>query len=371
MTRAWPAQLFLVRGRPPRALHPGAWWLWSLGLAAAASRTTNPLLLLLTVAVTGYTVAHRRTDSPWARCYAAFLTLGVAVIAIRVVFGALFGAPIPGRTLIDLPEVPLPDWAAGVRIGGPVTAEGLAMAAYDGLRLATMLVCLGAANALASPHRLLRCLPAALYEVGVAAVVAMTLAPQLVAHVSRVRAARRLRGRPDRGIRGLRGVAMPVLEQSLERALELAAAMDARGYGRTAGVPLGVRRLTAGLVLGGLLGICIGVYGLLDAGSPALFGLPLLAAGAVLAVGGFALSGRRSPRTRYRPDRWSAPEWVVGASGCAAAAVLIAAEAYAPTGLAPRTVPLQAPTLPVLPAIGILAGLLPAWAAPRPSEAAR
>ena len=31
--------------RLPRALHPGAWWLWALGLATAASRTTNPLLL--------------------------------------------------------------------------------------------------------------------------------------------------------------------------------------------------------------------------------------------------------------------------------------------------------------------------------------
>ena len=31
------------------ALHAGAWWLWALGLAVAASRTTNPLLLGLLV----------------------------------------------------------------------------------------------------------------------------------------------------------------------------------------------------------------------------------------------------------------------------------------------------------------------------------
>ena len=34
-----------VVSRLPRTLHPGAWWLWALGLATAASRTTNPLLL--------------------------------------------------------------------------------------------------------------------------------------------------------------------------------------------------------------------------------------------------------------------------------------------------------------------------------------
>ncbi|WP_378193649.1 hypothetical protein [Actinoallomurus acaciae] len=29
----------------PRDLHPGAWWLWTLGLVTAANRTTNPWLL--------------------------------------------------------------------------------------------------------------------------------------------------------------------------------------------------------------------------------------------------------------------------------------------------------------------------------------
>ncbi|MDP9443673.1 MAG: ECF transporter S component [Actinomycetota bacterium] len=38
----------------PRTLHPGAWWLWALGLAAAASRTTNPAILLLVLAGRGF-----------------------------------------------------------------------------------------------------------------------------------------------------------------------------------------------------------------------------------------------------------------------------------------------------------------------------
>ena len=52
--------------RPARDLHPGAWWLWALGLAAAASATTNPLLLVLLVAVAGFVVALRRSDQPWS-----------------------------------------------------------------------------------------------------------------------------------------------------------------------------------------------------------------------------------------------------------------------------------------------------------------
>ncbi|MFR9727167.1 CbiQ family ECF transporter T component [Streptomyces sp. MS19] len=355
------------------ALHAGAWWLWALGLATAASRTTNPLLLALLVAVAGYVVAARRTDAPWARAFGFYLALGAFVVVLRVVFAVALGSPIGGTTLlVTLPEVPLPDWAAGVRIGGRVMAEGVVFAALDGLRLAALLVCLGAANALANPARLLKSLPGALYEIGVAVVVAMTFAPQLVTDVLRMRAARRLRGRRDRGARSFLEVARPVLEGALERSVALAAAMDARGYGRTADVPPAVRRATGALTLGGLVGVCAGSYGLLAA-EGAVYGLPLLLAGVAAALGGLVLGGRRTVRTRYRPDRWGVRAWLVAGSGAVVAAVMAYAAGAAgadAAALNPPAVPLTAPRLPVLPAVGVLVGLLPALVAPRPAVGA-
>ncbi|MGI5140430.1 MULTISPECIES: energy-coupling factor transporter transmembrane component T [unclassified Streptomyces] len=353
-----------------RAVHPGAWWLWSLGLAVAATRTTNPLVLALLVAVSSYVVAARRTSDPWSRSYSAFARLALAVLAIRLVFAVALGSPIPGsHTLVTLPEVPLPHWAQGIRIGGRVTAEGLVFAFYDGLKLATLLVCVGAANALANPARLLKALPGALYEAGVAVVVALTFAPHLVADVRRLRAARRLRGRPDRGLRGLLQVGLPVLEGALERSVALAAAMDARGFGRTADVSPAVRRTTAALSLGGLLGVCAGTYGLLTA-EGGTYGLPLLLAGLAAALAGLRLGGRRSPRTRYRPDEWGVRAWLVAGSGIAAAALLAVAAARDPAALNPGVVPLTAPALPLLPAAAVLLGLLPAFVAPAPEESA-
>jgi len=349
--------------RSLRPLHPGAWWLWAIGLATAASRTTNPLLLALVLAVAAYVVACRRTHAPWARAYGFYLKMGVAVIAIRVAFAAVVGAPVPGRVIAVLPEAQLPDWAAGVRLGGELTLEGLAGAVYAGLQLATMLACVGAANALANPRRLLRAVPGALYEVGVAVVVALSFSPQLVEGVSRVRAARRLRGRPHRGVRGLRGVAMPVLEGALERSVDLAAAMDARGFGRTSAAG---RRGSGALTLAGLLGICAGLYGLLDAGSPVGLGLPLLALGALVAGAGLALGGRRAARSRYRPDRWAGQEWLVAGSGVAAAVAALVGAAVDPAGLSPSTSPLEAPSLPLVPLAGLLVALLPAWLSPAP-----
>ncbi|MFA9429598.1 energy-coupling factor transporter transmembrane component T [Egicoccus sp. AB-alg2] len=352
--------------RLPRPLHPGAWWLWALGLATVATRTFNPLLLGLVLVVAGYVVAARRSTAPWARSFAMFLKLGLVVLTIRLVFQVLLGVPQGTTVLFTLPEADLPDWAAGITLGGAVTLESVVTAFADGLRLATILACVGAANALANPKRLLASLPAALYEVGVAVVVALSFAPSLVTSVQRIRAARRLRGRPDHGLRSVLSVALPVVEDALDRSLALAAAMDSRGYGRRADVPARVRRLTGVLTLTGLLGTSVGVYGVLDAGSPVLMGVPALAFGLVTATLGVRLAGRRTVRSRYRPDPWAGPERLTAACGAVAAAGAFVGAALDPAAMAPTFVPLRLPTLPLVPTLALLVALLPAWLTPPP-----
>jgi energy-coupling factor transport system permease protein len=362
MTTAW---------RLPRSLHPAAWWLWALCLAIAAMRTTNPILLLLIAAVAGFVVAARRPDAPWSKSYGAFLKLGLLVLVLRVVIEVLFGSGGPGRILMHLPQVPLPDWMAGVRIGGPVTSEQLARAVYEGLQLAVLLCCVGAANALASPARLLKLMPGALYEAGVAVTVALSFAPQAVASVSRIRAARRLRGRPSSGLRAWRGLAVPILEEALERSVDLAAAMDARGFGRRGAVTRAARATTAALTLGGLLTITAASYFLVGQGAARAVALPLLIVGAGAATAGLVLGGKRSRRTRYRPDPWRAPEWIVALSGLAAVVCVSVAAHVDQSALAPTTTPLVTPTLPLLATVGILLALIPAWAAPSLPTASR
>ncbi|MFE9423570.1 CbiQ family ECF transporter T component [Kitasatospora sp. NPDC006697] len=348
------------------ALHPVAWWLWALGLAAAASRTTNPLVLLLVMATAGYVVAARRGEAPWARSYAGFFRIALAVLGLRLVFTVLLGSPVAGtHTVLTLPQLPLPSWAQGVRVGGRTTLEGLLFTLYDSLRLAAVLVCVGAANALASPARLLRLLPGALYEVGVAVVVALSFAPNLLADVRRLRAARRLRGRPDRGVRSVLSVGLPVLESALERSIALAASMDSRGFGRTRPVSRTVARATAALTLLGLLGLCAAVFGLLGPDGGA-WALPLLPIGLALTAGGLALGGRRTVRTRYRPDPWTWREWLVTASGLAAGIAVTVLAARTPGPYAPAVVPPTAPELPLAAAAAVLLALLPAVVAPAP-----
>ena len=354
----------------PRTVHPGAWWLWALGLATAAGRTTNPILLIMIIAVCGYVVVRRRDEAPWALAFRMYVMLGGFIILMRVAFRVVFGGGQGDIVLFTLPQIPLPEWAAGIRLFGPVAAEQLLGGLYDGLRLATMVVCVGAANALADPKRMLKALPGALYEVGTAVVVALSVAPQLVESVQRVRRARRLRAGRQRGWRALRGILIPVLEDALDRSLALAAAMASRGYGHTGQISRASRRTSGVLVIGGLLGVCAGLYGVMDASTPRYLGVPMLLAGLVIAVVGFVLGGRHLARTRYRPDRWRPGEFLVAGSGVAAGALMYLTTRVDPTDLYPSLNPLTWPQVTVLPVVAAAVGLLPAWFSPPPEPLA-
>ncbi len=358
--------------RIPRALHPVAWWIWALGLVIAANRTTNPLLLMMTLSVLGFVVANRRTDAPWARAFKYYLMMALVIIFVRIVFQSVFAPGIePGdHVLFRLPHIRTPKWYAGVQIGGPVTLEGTLSATVDGLRLGTMICCIGAANALANPKRALRVLPGALYELGMAVVVSISLAPQLIESIQRVARARRLRAGRRRGWRALRSIAIPVLADALERSTLLAAAMDSRGYGRTGPARSATRRWTAILMLAGLIGVCIGCYGLLGGSGPRLLGTPVILAGAVLCSAGLALGARRVRRSNYRPDPWRAPEWIVAGCGLISAAALYLSTGYNAADLNPSFFPLRFPALPVIPAGAILIAAVAAFAAPPPQRRA-
>lgn len=356
--------------RNPRDLHPGAWWLWAAGLAAAASRTLNPVLLLLIAAVSGFVVAARRTDAPWARAYVVFLKVALVIIAIRVVLQAVLSTYSQGsHVLFTLPQVPLPESVRGIKIGGVVTAEAVLIATYEGAQLGIMLLCLGAANALASPLRLLRCLPGALYEAQVACVVALTFAPQLVVDARRVHAARRLRGQKVR-LRTIFGTTMmPVLESSLDRAIDLAAAMDAKGFGRTRHLSPAVQIGTTLVSLAGVMGLFIGAYGVVSASMPTPVTLTLLGLGSVALMGALAAGRARAVRSRYRSDPWALPEWLVALSGVVPVVVFVWLAGQGIGGLT-MPGPLASPPLDPYAVAALLVALLPAVVAPIPARPA-
>jgi energy-coupling factor transport system permease protein len=358
----------LERTKTLKSLHPLAWWAWAIGIGIAVNGTTNPLLLALTALALVVVVMLRRSAAPWARSVRAYLVLAAFVIGMRLFFQILLGGGHGETVLFTLPQIPLPAWAAGIQLGGAVTAEAVVSTLYDAMRLAVMLLAMGAANALANPRQALRSVPAALYEASVAVVIALSVAPQLIESIQRVHRARRLRGDSATNLRALGTVAMPVLADSIERSLSLAAGMESRGFGRTQGRPA---RGSLALMLLSSMSATAGVFLLLSTSFWQL-SVTMLAAGLIGAGLGLKAAGRRLQVSTYRPHPWRTRETVVAAAGLLTSAIILgvgwlnpdtlspAVAAFLdPLALNPSTDPLSWPQLsaPMLVAVGLM--LLP------------
>jgi energy-coupling factor transporter transmembrane protein EcfT len=162
--------------------------------------------------------------------------LAIIAICIRISFAILIGVPMPGKTLFTIPQVQLPEFLVGIRLGGEVTSQRLIGALSESLIFAALILLFGAANSLTTPTKLLKVIPQRLYGVGLAAALATKLTPQFADSVTRIKQAQFLRGQASHGYRSWRRIGTPVLEETMSRSLDLAASLEARGYG--------IRRIT-------------------------------------------------------------------------------------------------------------------------------
>ncbi len=299
--------------QPVVALHPGAWWLFGMGLLVGTSQVGNPLLNLVTIAALSFVVSLRRPLGRFGNPFLTALKVGGFLILFRVVLAIAFGARTSGTVLVKLPEVSLPSWLAGVSLGGPVTTTLLVQAFCLGLSLATVLAIFGACSTLAPPERLLQSLPRAMYEVGLSLAIALAFLPELVASAQALKAARRLRGRPTKGLAGLRGTLVPILEGALERSVTLAASMDARGFGRTSreGKRL-VGQVVALISLGALI---VGGTGLLAGAPQVAVWVVLLLSGSVGLIVALQLRSAVLLRTAFEEQRFTGRSIVLALLG--------------------------------------------------------
>jgi energy-coupling factor transport system permease protein len=320
-----------------RTVHPIAWWCWAMGLAIVSTRATNALATGVLIAVTTLVVLLCGRPSPWARVFRAYLILSAAIVAVRVVFYVLVGIKTSTNPILPLPRIPLPAWTGGIEFLGPVSLTELIGAASAGLSLAALVLCFGAAIALTDPKRALRSLPASLHLLGSSAVIAVTVAPQLMESWQRIRRAQGLRGARPSGVHAVRTTSMPVLEDALDRSLSLAASMDARGYARTDHAGNGV---VVASMFTALFCAVIGTYALLERTTPSWLALPLLGVAAAAAAVGSAVASRHTRRTRYRPDPWTPTATLIAGCGLAAAVLVsVAPHLPAPAGSLPAVLP--------------------------------
>jgi len=277
-------------------VHPSTWWVISLALAVIAGSATSIVQTLSVAALSVLLILVFRENAPWARSLKFYLILAFAVVVIRVMFRIVFSfSQETDGVLLELPRFELDFGLGAIGLLGNVSAPAMLGALIDGSRLAAIILAIAVANTLANPRKLLKSAPGALYEIATSVSVAINLAPQLIESFARVRRARGLRGK-GRKSSTLNGLLIPVLEDTLDRSLLLAASMDARGFGRKSTQSKGELLLARVLGLQSLLAITMGVFVLLSGFStPAA--MTLLAIGIVTSVISVRITSRRNSRT--------------------------------------------------------------------------
>lgn len=305
--------------------HSAIWLIWLLASVAAIS--TNPLLNALIMAQATLVALTCHTDSPVGRAFGLFVRLGLVLLIVRTLLSAVpIGGVSYGSTeLFRLPALDLPIWLGGVRLGGITTLEMIANGFVGGMRLWAVILVFGAFNAVADHYALLRRLPRALFHAGLATTIALTFVPQVVLQYQAIRDAQRVRGHRYRSWRDALPLIVPLLAGGLERSIQLAEAMDSRGYGRV--LPDQPRRGgDQWLAIGGVTLLAIGLYAAFT--GPA-WGWLAVAAGVGLTIWALRRLGGSAPRTRYLRERWHGRDTLML---CAALALLIGVTLLRATG---------------------------------------
>ncbi len=304
-----------------RTFDARAWVVWLLVGSVLVLSTRNPFYLLLLLIISRIVYAACATPGQGA-LKLPFWRLAATILLFSTLFN-LLTAHTGETVLITLP-------ASWWLIGGSLTLEAAVYGFITGLSLVTLLSLFLTFNATVPTVELAGLTPAALYELGLVLLVAITYVPETAQQFQRVREAQAIRGHRLRGLRDWRPIAIPLLVGGLERAMNLAETMVARGYGSTNQVDIsrGGRLLL-------LLGLILGLGGALRLAWGEADGWMLVAAG-VLAVGlVYRQLSRRTVRTRYRPRRWTWADTAVVVAALLPVALLWPLASQAGTGYAP------------------------------------
>jgi energy-coupling factor transport system permease protein len=306
--------------------HPITWLLWLGAAALPVMLSQNPLYLSIVCVAAGIVYAVIRQRSPLAQSWGSFLKLGLTLIILTAPFNALIVHA--GRlVLFTLPRA----WPL---VGGPITVEAAIFGATKALSLFTLLLLFTVFNCTVDQARLLRWTPAFLFEAGLVTSIALTFVPQTLCSAQEIREAQIIRGHRFRGVRDLLPLFVPLLTSGLERAMQLAESMEARGFGGGS-EPLSPRReaLVKIATAMALLGLVGGFFTATYFHDQQTLGWALLILSLVTLALVFRIQGRRVHRTRYRHDVWQRRDTALAAISAGLAVIVLLVRVWARSAL--------------------------------------
>ncbi len=303
--------------------HPWAWLLWAVAALAPALMTRNPLyqsIILGATLINLWAVSRAgRSTYGWnviVRLAAWLAVLSVGANVLMVHHGEYVWARLPDSWPI---------------VGGPLTVEAALFGLASGLALLSLLLIFATLNAGMSADRWLRLVPGFLYQAGVVTSIGVTFVPVIARTARDVYDAQRLRGHRFRRLTDYAPLFTPVLVDSLERSIQLAASMAARGFGASARPLSAPARVLVQLVLWlGLMMVLAGMFVRAYWQQHTLTGNLILAIGVLTVVGTFWMQGRRVRRTAYRRWYWRARDTLLALGSLVLLAVTVAVRVSSP-----------------------------------------
>lgn len=291
-----------------RTFNTQAWLIWLLAASILTLLTRNPFYLVLILLIAR--IVQNACSKDEATIKISFWRLSFIILLFSVLFNLLL-VHVGLTVLLRLPQKL---WL----IGGPWTLEAVVYGAISALVLITLLAVFMAFNNIVSTSELISLAPRALTNVGIVILIAVSYVPETLQQLDRVREAQALRGHRIRGLRDWQPIIIPLLVGGLERSMNLAETMVARGYGATAGKQLSSK--TRALLLAGLLLI---ITGWLVSFYQSLPGWLLVVAGGAFMLVAYLDQGRHIKRTKYQVTRWHVQDWLLVAISLLPVALVI------------------------------------------------
>jgi energy-coupling factor transport system permease protein len=277
--------------------HALAWVAWLTAAALPALLTRNPYYLALVILASLVTYLALDNRSPTGRSWGAFIKLGLILCAFSVPANALL-VHYGDHVLFSLPA----DWPV---IGGRITLEATLFGLASGLSLLAILLVFAVFSVAVPPAALLRLVPNFLHQAGVTVAIALAFVPQMIVSAQEIREAQQVRGHRFRGVRDLLPLFVPLLAGGLERAIQLAESMEARGFGHARFSSLSRRVLAARIAsVMGLLGLAWGAFAYAYFPGQRLMGIAVLVGSTALLLISFWAMGKAVPRSHYRRWLW-------------------------------------------------------------------
>jgi len=383
------------------AYHTLTWLAWLCAAAYLALVNGQPLQTLLLILATGtvFTLASgRRTAGQSAGAenrsvegWGTFLRFGLWVWVVATLFNLLF-AHAGNIVLFSLPR----NWPL---VGGPITLEGLLYGLAHGASLFAVLLVFAAFNLSLDANRMLRWLPAGLFQAGLIVSIAISFVPQLMTSLKDVREAQLVRGHKFRGLRDLPPLFVPLITTALERSLTLAESLEARGFGgvssssqrsiaavmdkrdasgqhlslpadagtlsgptgnRAGYQPAWVRPATTAATIVSLLGLLAGLVWRAASVEPSWPGGVFVTLSVLLLLAALYLQGRGFKRTHYRHEVWQPRDTWVSVASAISIAIIAHTQAQNSLALFYYPYPPYSPWPTFAPSVGVAIVLIAA-----------